>query len=331
MPLRDEKLTCFGVPRYSGTGASEPPAVILGVPSSLGAPFPGCSNGPFFIRRLSQRHVWQCDRPRILDLRSRATRFDDVCDAGDLVADGDAQALHGELFDFIAGLPAASVPIVIGGDHSITLPVVSAVSARRSKPLKLIVFDHHLDFQYWSKVREPPFHTNVMSHVSDLLGSGQIVHIGVEPIQTVSEDLWDWYLEYLDQAGAQIPLLSDSLSNNDSIMATVGHDQDIYISIDVDVLGRDEMLSTGYPSEVGLPLVRMIELIRLVSTRNRVVGCDLVEFSASRDDRRSATLADAGRAASLLLELLTVVVSRRDALRDFPGDLPRDGEGSDLA
>lgn len=314
VPLVPDKLTYFGLPRYTCAREAQSAAgILIGVPSALGAPYENCRNGPYFIRRLSQRHVWQSDEPTLVDLRLRSLSFDGLFDAGDIVSEDGSEALHRELFEFVSAFSRDSVPIAIGGDHSITLPLISAVRAVRSKPVKVIAFDHHLDFQYWSKDRDAPLNTNVMTHVSDLVGPGQIVHIGVEPVQTISAPLQDWYLDYLNQAGIQIPLLSRGINDDQFISHAVGKDQDIYLTVDVDVLVRSEMQSTGYPSDFGLSLARIIEIIRLIAAENRIVGCDLVEFGAPADDRRQTTLSDAARASILLLELMIVVASQRSS------------------
>ena len=245
----------------------------------------------------------------IVDLRCRSTPLHNIFDAGDLVPCGGWETLHEELLDFGTALPAGSTVIAVGGDHSITLPLVSARNAGGDRQIKLVVFDHHLDFQYWSKDRDPPFNTNVMSHVSDMLGPGQVVHIGVDPIQTVDAHLHEWYLEYLAEAGIQIALFSREIDDDDLIADAIGIGQDIYLSIDVDVLCQAEMGSTGYPSDSGLTVSRTIDLIRLIAAQNRIVGCDLVEFGAPANDRRQHTLADAGRASSLLLELILAATS----------------------
>jgi arginase family enzyme len=312
VPLVPDKLTYFGLPRYTCDRESQSAAgILIGVPSALGTPFENCRNGPYFIRRLSQQYVWQIDEPTLLDLRLRSMSFDGLFDAGDIVSEDDPETLHRELFEYVSAFSPNSVPIAIGGDHSISLPLISAVRAVRSNPVKVIAFDHHLDFQYWSKGRDALVNTNVMTHVSDLVGPGQIVHIGVAPVQTVGALQHDWYLAYLNQVGIQIPLLSKGINDDQFISHTIGKDQDIYLTIDVDVIARSEMQSTGYPSDIGLSLARIIEIIRLIAAENRIVGCDLVEFGAPADDRRQTTLSDASRASTLLLELMIVVVSQR--------------------
>lgn len=312
MPLVADKLTFFGSPRYDGARAQPAHAVMFGVASSLGSTFSNSRNGPHFVRRLSQHYVWQSERPTLLDLREPALDFSGVCDAGDFVSD-ELDGLSRELTAFVSGLPRHCVPIAVGGDHSITLPLVSGLRRASAAPFKLVSFDHHLDYQFWSRERDALFHTNVMTHVSELLGPGRVAHIGVESVQTVDAELRDWYRAYLKRAGAQIPLHSRAINDDELLLDSIGTGQDIYLSIDLDVLSDTEMRSTPYPSSTGLTFTRLVELIRLIGGANRIIGADIVEFSAPRDDRRAQTLSDAARAAALLLELTVCVVAQRAA------------------
>lgn len=312
MPLVADTLTFFGAPQYGSARADQAHAVMFGVSSSLGSTFADSRNGPHFVRRLSQHYVWQSERPTLLDLRDLALDFSGVCDAGDFVGD-DLDGLSRELTAFVSGLPRHCVPIAVGGDHSITLPLVSGLCRASAVPFKLVSFDHHLDYQFWSRERDALFHTNVMTHVSDLLGPGQVAHIGVESVQTVDAELRDWYRAYLKRAGAQMPLQSRAIHDDKLVLDTIGVGQDIYLSIDLDVLADTEMRSTPYPSSTGLSLTRLIELVKLIAGANRIIGADIVEFSAPRDDRRAQTLSDAARAAALLLELTVCVAAQRAA------------------
>lgn len=159
LPFVADKLTFFGVPRYGGAVADQSHAVMFGVASSLGSTFADSRNGPHFLRRLSQHYVWQSDRPTLLDLREPALDFSGVCDAGDVVGD-DLEGVSRELIAFVSELRRHCVPIAVGGDHSITLPLVSGLRRASTAPFKLVSFDHHLDYQFWSRERDALFHTN---------------------------------------------------------------------------------------------------------------------------------------------------------------------------
>jgi arginase family enzyme len=53
------------------------------------------------------------------------------------------------------------------------------------------------------------------------------------------------------------------------------------------------MQSTAYPSSFGLSFDRLCDMIAALAKHNRIVGCDIVEFSSERENRSKQTLADA--------------------------------------
>jgi arginase family enzyme len=125
---------------------------------------------------------------------------------------------------------------------------------------------------------------------------------------------------FLANAGKQISFASPEIDDEQAFRAVAGTGNDVYITIDVDVLDGAQMSATTYPAEVGLTMRQLLRLIDLVAEHNNVIGFDVAEFCAQRDDRSQATLADAHRAVLIVLHLLSWI--RRQA-----GDraLPTDG------
>lgn len=292
--------------------------VIFGVPSALGSPHTGSRNGPYFLRRLTQRFTWACSDSTFIDIRQGATPIEGAADAGDIKPGESLAALVADIETAIGKLPVGSVPIAVGGDHSITLPIVRALQTRLERPLTVVCFDHHLDHQYWSRSLDPLFHTNVMTHVSEAIGVGRLIQIGVEPVQTAPTALVEWYATRLAEVGRQIALLTPEIEDDAAVLDAVGCDGDVYISVDVDVLPRHQMRATAYPADIGLPLDRVVALIHLIAAHNRIVGADLVEFAADRDNRDPELLADAARASILLYELLRIAINRERTPKSEP-------------
>ncbi|MFJ3206062.1 arginase family protein [Streptomyces sp. NPDC086989] len=286
-------------------------AAVVGSGYSLGSAHEGAENGPFFLRTLSRAHTWGAERPGIVQLRNGRVPLEHAVDIGDVLFDGmalgDAQEA---LAQVIAALPAGTVPAVIGGDHTVTLPVVEALWKRRRRPFTVVQFDHHLDVQIWDGAptwdvpREPIFNTNVMSHVSDLVGHERLLQIGVAPYATVEADSADGLDGYLHGVGRQLPLLAPELDDPEGFRAALGTGTDVYLTVDIDVLDRSVMSSTGYPAEAGLGTRDLLRLIDWVLRDNRLVGFDLVEFAAPADARDATTLSDASRAVLVFLHLL---------------------------
>ncbi len=286
-------------------------AVVLGAGTALGSPHGGAENGPYFLRTVSKAYSWGARQPTLIDVRRGVPALAEIVDLGDLeFGDAPVPMVLDQIRAVIAALPDQVVPAVLGGDHTVTLPVVTALAARR-EPFTVLQFDHHLDLQTWDgapgdprAARDPIFHTNVMSHVADVLGPGRLLQVGVSPYAVVEDTSAPAMASYLASVGRQVPVLAPEL-DADAFRAVVGSGGDLYVTVDVDVLDDAEMSSTGYPADVGLAMRTLLELIDVALASNHLVGFDVVEFVAARDARDRKTLADASRAAHIFLHLLT--------------------------
>ena len=264
-------------------------------------------------------HTWSAGDPQVFDLRTGGRPLEQVVDLGDLDgAHTTMDAAQQELIDVVRGLPDGVVPAVLGGDHTVTAAVIDGLfEADPTRSLVVVQFDHHLDLQIWdgapgeaAPVREALFNTNVMSHVSDRIGSGRLVQVGVSPYATVEASCSDAFVTYLSAIGTQIPVLSEAISDPLVLVSAVGASGDVYVTVDLDVLEVSAMSSTAYPSECGLRMVELLTMIDTVLAKNRLVGFDVVEFSAERSARDKTTIADAGRAVMIVLHLLGWVQSQ---------------------
>lgn len=295
-------------------------SAVIGVASSSGTPHDGAQNGPYFVRSLSKSLTWSAKSPSIVGIRDGRRLGDRVVDLGDVPDPGsDLDAVLSKVRELVAALPAGVAPAVIGGDHTISLPVVEALRSQRREPFCVLQFDHHLDLQIWGEthpaqaIREPIFNTNVMSHIADVLGPGQLFQIGVAPFATVETSSIRALGTYLRSVGQQVDLMAPELDDARVLGALVGENRDIYISVDLDVLCDHDMSSTGYPSAMGLSARELMRLIDAVARRNRIIGFDVVEFSAPRSARDPKTLSDAGRALDIFVHLLSRVNAQVEA------------------
>ncbi|MFY1597075.1 arginase family protein [Micromonospora sp. WMMD737] len=287
-------------------------AAVIGGGHSLGTAHEGTENGPFFIRTLSKAYTWSAETPTVLDLRAGAPLLDGVVDLGDITFDGMSltEALNA-IENVVKALPPNVAPCLIGGDHSVTLPMVRALRARRDRPFRVVQFDHHLDLQIWNQgadrsaaAREPIFNTNVMSHIADEIGPGGLVQIGIDPYATVEAAAAPAVLDYLATVGRQICLTSPALDDPEALRDAVGRGGDVYLTVDVDVLDRSAMSATAYPADAGMTVRELLRSIDAVLSENRLIGFDMVEFATPRAARDPKTLADGGRAVAIMLHLL---------------------------
>jgi agmatinase len=159
-------------------------------------------------------------------------------------------------------------PIILGGEHSITPPVVAAVAAKH-KGLSVLQIDAHADLRD-SFMGTPHNHACAMRRT---LEHAPVTQVGIRSLS--SEEAADipslnarvFYDFNMRQDPSWIDRVVDSLSDV------------VYITIDVDGFDPAIMPSTGTPEPGGLGWYEGLTLLRRVIERRKVVGCDIVELS----------------------------------------------------
>ncbi len=166
-------------------------------------------------------------------------------------------------------LDDGKIPMMLGGDHSITIGAIQAFKERK-KEISIIHFDAHSDS------REEIFnsrytHASVMARARELYRD--IVHVGLRSIDEA-------YAKSLDRKKA---ITMEFLHNHteeqvaDAIISATG--KDVYITIDLDVMDPSEMPSVGTPEPDGMKFAQLVKILKLVAKKKRLVGLDIVELS----------------------------------------------------
>jgi agmatinase len=159
-------------------------------------------------------------------------------------------------------------PVILGGEHSVTPPVVAAVAAKH-KGLSVLQIDAHADLRE-SFMGTPHNHACAMRRT---LEHAPLTQVGIRSLS--AEEAADisslktkvFYDFNMRQDPAWIDRVVDSLSDV------------VYITIDVDGFDPAIMPSTGTPEPGGLSWYEGLSLLRRVIERRTVVGCDIVELS----------------------------------------------------
>lgn len=220
-------------------------------------------------------------------------RNDQWADAGDLSfsrTDGMVEKVQGAV-DGILRLGGAV--LALGGDHSITVPVVRAVAARHG-PLNILHLDAHPDLY-------PALDGNPMSHGSPfarILEEGlarRLVQVGV---RTMNEE----QRRVAERFGVEV--LSMDRWNG---MGDLEFDGPVYLSLDVDCLDPAYAPGVSHPEPGGLSTRQVLYLLN--GLRGRLVGADLVEINPERDP--SGITAALG--AKLFKEILARMLRRKEA------------------
>jgi agmatinase len=159
-------------------------------------------------------------------------------------------------------------PIVLGGEHSITPPVVAAIAAKHPG-LSVLQLDAHADLRD-SFMGTPHNHACAMRRVLEYARATQV---GIRSLSTEEAEIAAslpteiFYDVNMRQNADWMDRVVDSLSET------------VYITIDVDGFDPAIMPATGTPEPGGLGWYEALALLRRVIERRNVVGCDIVELS----------------------------------------------------
>ena len=189
--------------------------------------------------------------------------------------------------------------ISLGGDHTITLPILRA-QANRYGPLAVIHVDAHADMND-AMFGEPVTHGTIFRRAieEELIDPGKMIQIGLRATGYAAED-FDWARSKGVQVVQAEQCWYQSLA---PLMAAfrdrTGSEHPVYLSFDIDGLDPSCAPGTGTPEPGGLTGIQGIEIIRGCSGLN-LIGADLVEVSPPYDTAGNTALL----AANLVFEML---------------------------
>ena len=165
-------------------------------------------------------------------------------------------------------LEQGKLPVVLGGEHSITTGAVRAV-VRRYPGLSVLQIDAHADMRE-RYLGSPHSHACVMRRVREMVPA---VSVGV---RSLSEE------EAGDLEAQPVPLWSvrqfRALEGRwEPILAALT--DHVFVTFDLDGLDPSALPATGTPEPGGLDWYEAVDLLRAVSKRSRIVGFDVVELA----------------------------------------------------
>jgi len=269
---------------------------IVGVPYDGGTSYrPGARLGPREIRA-------QSSLIRPYNYFQKVAPFDllNVADVGDVDAPPvSIERCYEAVESRIGSLADAGArPIVIGGDHSISLPILRAL-AKRHGPLALVQFDAHIDT--WDEYfggkyfHGTPFRRAIEENLID---GRRFVQVGIRgPIY--GEDDFDFHRQH------GITMIDIDQVKTGGIAATVDRIRAIvsgpvYMTFDIDSVDPAFAPGTGTPEVGGLTSHEAQQLIRGLAGLS-LAGGDIVEVSPLFDGPGQIT---ALLAANIMFELL---------------------------
>jgi len=220
-----------------------------------------------------------------------------VCDAGDLELPfgNPARALN-EIEAFTARvMDDGKIPVMIGGEHLVTLGAARAVAARH-RGLAVIHFDAHADLCD-EFLGESLSHATVIRRVWDILSS-QNLPDGLANNSIFQFGIRSGCKAEFDWAPGHVITERFKALTIDKVIEAIGN-RPLYITLDLDVLDPSEFPGTGTPEAGGLSFPELLTALLKLSGMN-IVGFDINELSPHYDTSGISTAA----ACKILREML---------------------------
>lgn len=252
----------FDLPAEAADPA-EAAAVILPVPYDRTSSWlKGADGGPGAILDASQQvELWD------LETSSEPWRSG-IASLAPLDFAGPPEALADLVSDSVERILARSqLPIVLGGEHSVTIGAVTA-AARVFPSLSVLQIDAHADTR---ETYEGSSHNHacVMARVREIC---PIVQVGIRSADTT---------EISGLSPKRVFWAADIARSQDSswVEAAVGQlGRDVYVTIDLDAFDPSIVPATGTPEPGGLGWYQVTDLLAKVASRRHVIGFDVVEL-----------------------------------------------------
>lgn len=162
---------------------------------------------------------------------------------------------------------AHAIPLLLGGDHAVSYPIVAALAAKHG-PLNILHFDAHPDL-YADFEGNPRSHASPFARILEGGHAKRIVQVGIRTLNKHCREQADRYkVDILPMRNfdvGKVPIL----------------DGPLYISVDLDGIDPSEAPGVAHPEPGGLTVREVLSII--AKQRARIVGADIVELNPARD------------------------------------------------
>lgn len=204
-------------------------------------------------------------------------------DCGD-IALTESVADHALIREAVASsLAASAIPLLLGGDHSVTWPIIEAIHAVHG-PVDLLHFDAHPDL-YADFDGNPRSHASPFARIMEAGLVRRLVQVGVRTLTRHCREQAERYgVEIVPLAGfapEHVPLLTGP----------------VYVSLDLDGIDPSEAPGVSHPEPGGLTVREVLAVLRRQTAP--IVGADVVEYNPRFDHHERTAIV----AAKLIKEI----------------------------
>lgn len=197
-----------------------------------------------------------------------------------------------------AVLDAGAVPIMLGGDDSVPIPMLRAFDGQG--PLTILQIDAHVD---WGDVIQgnPVGYGSTMRRAAEFPWVTGMVQVGIRGLGSGGswqhDDARGWGSHIVTSAALHV----DGL---DAVLAHIPEKGRCFVSIDVDGLDPAVLPAVAMPTPGGLTYEDVIGLLRRTAAKTTIAGLALVEYVPARDDPHRLSALTAARIVAVTMGLI---------------------------
>lgn len=240
----------------------------------------GAARAPEYIRRAL--HSWSANL--CSELGVDLANNPGFIDVGDREIAGGADNFLAIEADIDQIIERDALPLILGGDHAITYPIMRAIN-RANGPVNILHFDAHPDL-YENFEGNPYSHASPFARIMENGLAKRLVQVGIRTLNQHQREQVDRYgVECHEMKGVDI--------------SSIGRDFEgpVYISCDIDALDPAFAPGVSHHEPGGLSVRDILGIIQRIP--NRIVGADIVEYNPDRDINEMTAMV----AAKLLKEI----------------------------
>ena len=272
----------------------EADAVIFGIPYDGGVSYRGgAAEAPDLLRANTL-----CSTPTTEKLEAY---FDfNIVDGGNFVveegegifADGSREAMFGEVQEYVASLVRDGVKFtMVGGDHSVTIPVERGINDAVDEDFGIIHIDAHMDLcdaldgDYLS-------HGNTERRALELENVSSFENLYFIGIRSIEPDEFELYKENDIQVKTAYDCYKEGIESvADDCIEKMKKFNKVYLTFDIDALDPAYAAGTGTPQFGGLTSRMALTLLEKIFTNLNIIGFDVVEIAPPLDPSLAAMYA----------------------------------------
>ena len=267
---------------------------LIGLPTDINSSFErGAASGPQAIRDAlwSDRGNMACENGMEIGVDFA------LDDKGDLALTEDTPADDALIIAAVAdSLTAGATPILLGGDHAITFPVLNAVHAYHG-PVTIVHFDAHPDL-YDDFEGNPRSHASPFARIMESGLASRLVQVGIRTLtrhcRTQAERFGVEIIDMRSFACEHVPIFSGPT----------------YISLDLDAIDPAHAPGVSHPEPGGLTVRDVLAVLDRVT--GPIIGADIVELNPRFDVNHVTAIL----AAKMVREIAARAVSNAGGLND---------------